>query len=81
MKYSDELSFSKHQVDLIRLGARLENLIAIIPLVVLILSVLILSPSFSLLIAQESNYTNTDDIRNSKIMIRQKFQINLLPHQ
>lgn len=66
MKYSDELSFSKHQVDLIRLGARLGNLIVIIPLVVLILSVLILSPSFSLLIAQESNYTNTDDIRNSK---------------
>lgn len=66
MKYSDELSFSKHQVDLIRLGARLGNLIAIIPLVALILSVLILSPPFSLLIAQESNYTNTDDIRNSK---------------
>lgn len=66
MKYSDELSFSKHQVDLIRLGAGLGNLIAIIPLVALILSVLILSPPFSLLIAQESNYTNTDDIRNSK---------------
>ena len=66
MKYSDELSFSKHQVDLIRLGARLGNLIAIIPLVALILSVLILSPSFSQLIAQESSYTNTDDIRNSK---------------
>ena len=59
------MSFSKLQVD--GLAARLGILIVIVP-VALISSVLILSPSpsSSLLMAQENNYTNTDGLRSSK---------------
>ena len=60
------MSFSKLQVD--RLASRLVILIVIVPLVALISSVLILSPSPSscLLKAQENNYANTDGLRSSK---------------
>lgn len=63
MKYSDELSITKLQVA--RIAARLGILIVIIPLVALISSVF-LSPSSSLLMAQENNYANTDGLRSSK---------------
>lgn len=58
------MSFSKHQIDLIKIYPRLGILTAIIPSA-LFLSMLILLPVFSLLMAQESDYTNTYDLRSS----------------
>ena len=59
------MSFSKLQIDLIKIDPRLGILMASIPSAALFLSMSILLPSFSLLMAQESNYTNTYDLLSS----------------
>lgn len=60
-----EMSFSRPQVDFIKIDNRLGLSTAIIPSA-LFVSMLILFPSFSLLMAQDSNYTNTYDLHRSE---------------
>jgi hypothetical protein len=60
-----EMSFSRPQVDFIKIDNRFGLSTAIIPSA-LFVSMLILFPSFSLLMAQDSNYTNTYDLHRSE---------------
>jgi len=60
-----EMSFSRPQVDFIKIDNRFGLSTAIIPSA-LFVSMLILFPSSSLLMAQDSNYTNTYDLHRSE---------------
>lgn len=59
------MSFSKPQIDFVKIGNWFGLSTAIIPSA-LFVSMLILFPSFSLLMAQDSNYTNTYDLHRSE---------------